>query len=61
MFIREASKAKDVERLKINIWAIKIHLVYTKLREMATVISDNEDSKAKIIKQDKNGILYFVR
>lgn len=49
-YIREASKENNIERLKINIWAIKIYLVYTKLTQMALVISDNVDSKAKIIK-----------
>lgn len=36
-------------------------LVHAKLTEMATVISDSVDSKAKRIKQGKKGILYFVR
>lgn len=36
-------------------------LVHAKLTEMATVISDSVDSKAKRIKQGKKGILHFVR
>lgn len=35
--------------------------VYTKLTEMVIVISDDVDSQAKIIKQSKKDILYFVR
>lgn len=34
--------------------------VYTKLTEMVIVISDDVDSQAKIIKQSKKDILYFV-
>lgn len=36
-------------------------LVHTKPTEMAIVISDSVDSKAKRIKQGKKGILHFVR